>query len=177
MSIVGSIEVFSGKRFSVYVEEHRLPNGRVAKREVVKFPETVMVLPVIDREHVILLYQYRAPIRRWIYEIPAGVIEEGENPEEAANRELVEETGYRARKLVKVYPMYLAPGYSTEKIHAFIGYDLEEVGAKPEDYEVIRVVKKDLDDVVDMIKEGLICDAKSIALILYYISFMLESKF
>jgi len=172
VSVVNARNVFSGRRFSVYVEEHVLPNGRRTTREVVRFPETVVILPLLDSETIVLLKQYRAPIREWIYELPAGVVDKGEKPEETAARELIEETGYKPGRLERVYPMYLAPGYSTEKIHAFIASDLEEVGARPEEYEVIETYRVKLLDALDMIRDGRICDAKTIALIMYYYVFI-----
>lgn len=165
-------EVFKGRRFRVVTEDHLLPNGRRVYREYVVFPQTVMVLPVLDGKNIVLVHQYRAPIRKWIYEVPAGVVEPGEDIEEAAKRELLEETGYVAHKLVKVMHLYLAPGYSTEKIHAFVATDLEKKEAQPEVYEVIKVVEIPLEKVIEMIKNNEIEDSKSVALILYYYNFM-----
>ena len=161
--------VFKGRRIKLITEDHLLPNGRIAYREYIEFPQSVAVLPILSKDELILLYQYRAPLRKWIYEVPAGIIEEGEEPEEAARRELEEETGYIAKKLSKAFTAYLAPGYSNELMHAFIAEDLVESKAHPEPYEVIRVVKFSMKEVIKMIRSGKIDDMKTIALILYYL--------
>ncbi len=169
-------EIYRGRRVNLYVEEHILPNGNTTLREVVRFPRSVAILPILDNNNVVLLHQYRPAIRKWIYEVPAGILEEGEEPLEAAMRELEEETGYRAGRLEKAFTMYLAPGYSTEYMYTFIAYDLVEVGAKPEPYEVIKVIKVPLEKALEMIREGVIDDAKTIALILYYTTMVLETS-
>ncbi len=168
MSITHRIEIFRGRRVKLYVEEHLLPNGNKALREIIRFPNSVVILPLITFDKIVLLYQYRPAIRRWIYELPAGIIEEGEDPAETASRELIEETGYKAGILKQVFTMYLAPGYSTEYMYAFIAYDLKEVGAKPEPYEVIKRRIINIDNALAMIINHEIVDAKTIALILYY---------
>lgn len=168
MSIIHKLEIFRGKRIKLYVEEHLLPNGNKALREVVKFPNSVVILPLITLDKIVMLYQYRPAIRKWIYELPAGIIENDEDPLETASRELVEETGYKAGIIKKVFGMYLAPGYSSEYMYAFIAYDLKEVGAKPEPYEVIKREILSINEALKMIREGRIVDAKTIAVILYY---------
>ena len=168
MSITHKLEIFRGRRVKLYVEEHLLPNGNKALREVIRFPNSVVILPLITIDKIVLLYQYRPAIRKWIYELPAGIIEGNEDPAETASRELIEETGYKAGTLKQVFSMYLAPGYSTEYMYAFIAYDLKEVGAKPEPYEVIRREIIGVDEALEMIRNHEIIDAKTIALILYY---------
>jgi len=168
-----SIEyVYRGRRVNVKVVELQLPNGNIVEREVVEFRESVVILPILNDGRIILIKQYRVPIEKWIYELPAGVIEKGETPEECARRELIEEAGYKAKELTKLFEMYLAPGYSTEKMHAFLAKGLEYVGSTPESYEVIRVEPVELKRVIEMIRKGEIPDAKSIATILYYKMFM-----
>ncbi len=170
MSVLHQTEVFRGKRVKLYVEEHLLPNGNRAIREIVRFPNSVVILPLITSDKLVILNQYRPAIRKWIYELPAGIVEDGEDPLETASRELVEETGYEARVLKHVFSMYLAPGYSSEYMYAFIAYDLKEVGARPEPYEVIKREVISINEALDMIRNGRIVDAKTIALILYYIT-------
>lgn len=163
---------FKGRRFSVVVEDHQLPIGKTVRREYVVFPETVMVLPIKDNGRIVLVHQYRAPIRGWIYEVPAGVVEPGENLYEAAKRELLEETGYIPGRLEKVLSLYLAPGYSTERIHGFIATNLSKSKPQPEEYEVIRIIEVTLDEALEMIRTNKIMDSKSVSLILYYYNFI-----
>ncbi len=168
--------VFKGRRFKVVTEDHKLPTGRIVYREYVDFPETVMMLPLLDPDRILLVYQYRAPLRKWIYEVPAGVIEPGETPEEAARRELIEETGYKPNRLEKLFHLYLAPGYSTEKIYAFLASDLEKTEAKPEEYEVLKPLIITIDEALEMIRSNVIEDSKTVSLIMYYYEFLYKSR-
>ncbi|HIQ03220.1 MAG TPA: NUDIX hydrolase [Desulfurococcales archaeon] len=167
--------VYRGRRINVKLVELQIPGRGIVEREVVEFRESVVILPLLSDGRVILIRQYRVPVGGWIYELPAGVIESGETPEECARRELIEETGYRAGKLVKLFEMYLAPGYSTEKMHAFLAEKLEYVGMKPESYEAIEVTPIEFSKVLDMVKRGSIPDAKTIATILYYKTFIAKN--
>ncbi|MCX8199086.1 MAG: NUDIX hydrolase [Sulfolobales archaeon] len=160
---------YIGKRVYVSIERHRLPSGVIADREIVRFPQSVAVVPLLNDEEIVLIRQYRPAVRGWIYEVPAGIIEEGEDPAETAGRELVEETGYEAGIMMKVLELYLAPGYSTELIHIFLAYNLKYVGEKPELHEVIEVKQLKLSKVVDMIYSGELNDAKTVASILFLV--------
>ncbi len=142
----------------------------VMEREIVSFGKTVAVLPVKDGNKVVLIRQWRAPINDWIYEIPAGVIESGEDPEKAAQRELREETGYIADKLTKLFEGYVAPGYSTEYMYVFLAEKLRYVGASPEAGEIVKTVELPLEKVIEMIKSSEIRDLKTIAAISYYLA-------
>ncbi len=164
-------EVFRGRRFRVLSGEVSLPSGKTVRRDVVDFGESVVILPILG-DKIVLLRQYRVAVGDWLYELPAGVVEEGEDPSETANRELVEETGYEAGKLVKLFSMYLSPGYSNEFMHAYLATDLNYVGARPEYGEEIRVEVRELEEVLELIKRGGVKDAKTIATILFYIQFI-----
>ncbi len=161
-------EVFRGRRFRVLSGEVRLPSGKTVRRDVVDFGESVVILPLLG-DKIILLRQYRVAVGEWLYELPAGVVEEGEDPGETARRELVEETGYEAGKLVKLFSMYLSPGYSNEFMHAYLATDLNYVGARPEYGEEIRVEIYEVERVLELIRNGIIRDAKTIAVILFYL--------
>ncbi len=158
---------YIGKRVNVSIERHRLPNGVIADREIVRFPQSVAVVPLLNDEEIVLIKQYRPAVRGWIYEVPAGIIEGEEDPVEAAKRELVEETGYEAGAVMKILELYLAPGYSTEVIHVFLAHNLRYVGEKPELHEVIEVKRLKLSEVVDMIYSGELNDAKTVASVLF----------
>ncbi len=168
-------KLFSGLRFTVSRRRIKY-RDRVFDRDIVVFPNSIVILPVLKSDQLILIRQYRAPINDFIYEAPAGVVESGESINEAAKRELVEETGYEPGELIDVGEYFPVPGYSTEKMHMFIARDLEYVGMKPEPYEIIKPVVVRVDDAIDMIKRNAIRDLKTVFLILFYVHYMWKKQ-
>ena len=151
--------------FKSYMEV--LPNGRKVRVDRVEFPDSVAVLPLYTAgREVVLLRQYRPSIGRWILEAPAGTLKPGEPPEEAARRELEEEAGLKAARLVRVAAGYLAPGYSTEKMTLYIAPDPLEGEARPEEHEVLTTVKMKLEEAMGKAEKGEIEDVKTILLLL-----------
>ena len=142
--------------------------GRRIVRDVLLHPGAVVVLPLLDDDRIVMLRQFRPGPLEWVYELPAGTVEEGEDPVETARRELVEETGYEASELRLLFRMYPSPGVSTEVMYMFLARGLRYVGARPEESEILRTVVLRLDDALDMIARGEIVDGKTIALLLYY---------
>lgn len=167
--------VFEGRKFRVLSGEVTLPSGKKVIRDIVDFGKSVVILP-IKGDDVFIIRQYRPAVGDWIYELPAGTLEEGEDPLECAKRELVEEIGYEAGKLEPMFRMYLSPGYSNEYMYAYLATQLEYVGEKPEYGEEIRVVRMSFDEALEMVRDGLVEDAKSIATILYYAFFIRGGK-
>ena len=155
-----------GRRVKFTAELAQLPNGKSVIVDRVEFPHSVAVLPVIGGERVVLLKQYRPSLKKWIFETPAGVIDPGEEPEEAAKRELREEAGLIANELLKVGEGYVSPGYSTEYMYLFIAPDPSKGSQSLEDHEVIELTEFTLKDAVKMVREGRITDIKTIALLL-----------
>ena len=168
--MVGAKVLFKGIRFNV-IRKNIMIEDKVVERDIIDFPESVIILPLLDENTILLLRQYRPVLEDYIYEVPAGVVEENEDIREAALRELIEETGYTANQLIEIGTFYPTPGYSSEKMHFFIARNLEYVGARPEPYEVIERVTISLDKAVDMIRDNIINDLKTSFIILYYISF------
>lgn len=162
--------VFRGRRVSIKLAHLPLPSGKRVFREVVEHPGAVAILPLLGEEGILLLKQYRPAIGRWIYEIPAGTVEKGESPLTCARRELEEETGYRAGRMRKLFEMYLAPGYSTERLHSFLASQLHPTSPHHDWGEEIKVVKTTLPRALEMIRSNKIEDAKTIATILYFLS-------
>lgn len=156
--------VYKGKVISLRVD--RLDNGRV--REVVEHRGSVAILPFLDDSTIILERQYRYAIGRHLLEIPAGMVEVGERIEEAAARELLEETGYRAGRLEYMGKCYMTPGYCTEVIHFFIARDLIEDKTCREDDEDIELVTLDLDEALSKVTSNKIEDAKTAYALLLY---------
>jgi len=159
--VIRSELAFSGKLIKVRVDEVLLPGGRVAKREIVVHRGAVAVVG-IDGDMVLMERQYRHAAGKPMWEIPAGTLEEGEDPLECARRELLEETGYTAESMEEVMHFYVAVGYSTEVIHLFFATGLKKAKPSPEEDETIRAEMVPLDQVLKMVRSNEIEDAKTI---------------
>ncbi len=168
MRVVRRREVFRGRVFRLVTKDLRLPNGRSATFNVVEHPGAVAMLPIFDNGDLLLVRQFRPSIGREIYEIPAGTLEDGESPLETARREIVEETGRRARRWRRIGTFYTAPGFCTERIHVYAAEGLEPASAEGDPDEILRPVRVSMRRALKMIRRGDIRDAKSIAAILLY---------
>ncbi|ACP39485.1 NUDIX hydrolase [Saccharolobus islandicus] len=155
------MKIFSGKKFEVHIDKVKLPNGYERELEFVKHRGSVVIIPKINNE-IILIRQFRPVIDKWIYELPAGTIEDGEDPLNTANRELIEEIGYEAGKLKEIISFYASPGITTEYMRLYLAEDLRYVGAKPEPYEIIEPIRLSIEEAIKMIRERKIEDAKTI---------------
>ena len=161
--------IYRGRVVDLYKDNITLADGREAVREVIKHKEAICVLPV-EGDSIILVKQFRYPVNKELIEIPAGIIESGEEPEEAAERELKEETGYRAKSMKKVLSFYSSPGFTNEKLHLFIAEGLEPGKQQMDPDEEIDVIKVRGEDLYDKILNGEIEDSKTILAVLYYLS-------
>jgi ADP-ribose pyrophosphatase len=154
--------LFDGRVGSFGLDEVTLPSGRHVTLELLRHPGAAAVVPFLDDGRILLLHQYRYAAGGNIWEIPAGKLEAGEAPEVCAARELEEETGFRAGRLVRVGEILTSPGFTDERIHLFCAYDLTPGNTAHEPAEVIEVHKIPFDQAMDMITSGEIIDAKSI---------------
>jgi ADP-ribose pyrophosphatase len=143
-----------------------LGGGATVVREVVEHAGAVLLLAVDGGGNVFLVQQYRHPVGRRLYELPAGTIDEGEEPAACAERELREETGFRSRRLEALGGFFLSPGYSNEYIHLFLATDLEESPLEAAEEEDLRALRLPLSEALQMIDRREIQDAKSIAALL-----------
>ena len=160
-------EAYKGKIIDLKIIKGKF-QGKDIFKEIVVFPNTVTILPVIRKEKVVLIKQYRFPIEKEIWELPAGKLNKGENPEIAAKRELKEETGYIAEKLEKVSEFYMAPGYSTEYMTIFRATSLKQSEQALDNNEIINKVKVfSLGEALKMIENKGIIDAKTIIALMY----------
>ena len=159
--------VFKGKVVTLNVDEVILPDGKIAKREIVRHTGGAAVLAVKDDE-VLLVRQFRYAYGKEIYEIPAGKIDPGENPENAARRELEEETGYTA-VLHHALDIYPTPGYTDEIIHIYLAENLKYIGQRPDEGEFLSYEFIPLEKVLSSIERGEICDAKTVIAIYKYL--------
>lgn len=159
---ISSEMIYQGRILNLRVDTVKLPNGNESKREVVEYAGAVAVVALDDNNEVFLVRQYRYPVDQELLEIPAGKIEKGEDPMDCAKRELVEETGCRARKWQPLYSFFSTPGFTSEKLHLFLATELQYGEQKLDDDEFLRVHKIPLEKALDMVARGEICDAKSI---------------
>ena len=159
--------IYDGKVIKVYVDEVKTPNGNNAKREIVMHNGGVCILAIVDNK-IILEKQYRYAYDKVIYELPAGKLEKGEKPDVAGIRELEEETGYKASKLIDYGYMYPTCGYSNEIIYLYKAEGLVKTHTHLDQDEFIDIEYVDIDKVKKMIIDNEIVDAKSICLLSKY---------
>ncbi len=155
--------LFKGRVLSLVNQDVRLPNGRTTTFHVVEHPGAVAVVPIFDNGDVMLIRQVRPATGGWLLEIVAGTREPGEAPRVTAGRELAEEIGHRARRLVKLGAFYTAPGFCSEIIHLYAAVGLRPGSAEKDPDEVIRPVRLPYRRALAMAESGRIKDAKTIA--------------
>ena len=158
-------------RFHVESVERAAADGTRPRREIVRHPGAVAILPVVDDDHVCLIRNFRVSVGRTLVEIPAGTLEPGEDPQAAAQRELVEETGYRAERMDPLFALYLSPGITDERVHLFVATGLTLGSAAREPGEQIENLVTTWDQALRLIEEGDIQDAKTIVGILAHLRF------
>jgi ADP-ribose pyrophosphatase len=151
--------VFQGKVVGVSIERFVLPDGREARHEVLHLPAAVCVVPILEspgeRARVVLVDQFRNSVEGCIHEIPAGILEEGEEPARCAARELAEETGYRAGRITHLTTLFPIPGTSAHRMYFYLAEDLVEGPQKLEASEFLEVKRYDFDALVASLVSGL----------------------
>jgi ADP-ribose pyrophosphatase len=152
--------VHRGRSITVQVEDVALPNGRTVELDIVRHPGAAAVVPFEDARSVLLIRQYRHAAAGFIWEIPAGKLD-GDAPEVCARKELAEEAGRRAGRLVHLASIFTTPGFTDEVIHLYAAFDLTPVPQALEHDEVIEVVPTPLSRALEMIYAGELRDAKS----------------
>src|SRR5712692_4773882 len=170
--ILSSTEVYKGAVFGVRRDEVLEPGGVRAIREVITHPGSVVVLPVLPDGRILLIQQYRYATRQYLWELVAGRIDSGESVRQAAARELIEETGYRARRFRVFLDMFPTPGFLEERMHILLAEGLTQGEAQPEDDEKITSRAFSRRELEKMIQRGKLRDAKTIAGLLYYFRFL-----
>jgi len=164
--------VFDGRILNLRVDRVLFDDGIEATREVVEHRGASVIIPLLEDKRVLLVRQYRYAIGKELLEIPAGTCDEGESPEDCAKRELQEETGFTCDDLEKVLECYVAPGYSTEKIHFFLAKRLRRTQQDPDEDERISVEPVSIPDALAKIRNGEICDGKSICALFRTLDFI-----
>ncbi|MBQ7561067.1 MAG: NUDIX hydrolase [Synergistaceae bacterium] len=156
-------KLFDGKILNLRCDEVKTPSGRIASREVVEHKAAVGMLVVTNRKSVLLVKQYRYAVHEETLEICAGLIEEGEDPKQSAEREMQEELNVKAKSLYKIGDFYASPGFCTEIFTLFIAEDLEESSLPQDEDENVSVYEAAIKDIPAMIRDGKIRDSKTFA--------------
>jgi ADP-ribose pyrophosphatase len=170
--ILRSKTIYRGPVFGIRRDELEEPGGVRTSREMITHSGSVVVLPVLPDGRVLLIRQYRHAARAFLWELVAGRIDEGESPRKAAARELIEETGYRAKRFRIFLDFFPSPGFLDEKMFILLAEGLSEGIAQPEKDERIESKAYDRKELEQMIQKRIIRDGKTIAGLLYYFKFL-----
>jgi ADP-ribose pyrophosphatase len=162
-----SQELLRGNFLHAFRDRIRLPDGREASREYVRHPGAVVVVAELPDGRLVVERQWRYPLHRALIEFPAGKLDAGEDLLVCAQRELQEETGYRAREWAYAGPMHPVIAYSTEVIHIFFARDLEAGERKLDEGEFLDVFTASLDELLAWSRDGLLTDGKTLSCLLW----------
>jgi ADP-ribose pyrophosphatase len=166
---LSSEKIYSGKVISLQVDEVELPNGKIAKRELIKHPGAVAIIAITDENKIVMVEQYRKALEQTIIEIPAGKLERGEQPDVCAKRELEEETSYECESLELLNSFYTSPGFANEIVHVFLAKGLtkmEDAAGLDED-EFVNLMELTIGEALQAIEDKKIYDAKTIFAVQY----------
>jgi ADP-ribose pyrophosphatase len=151
------------KIFDVWEEEFDLPNGKVTKQSWINHNPTVAIVAINDKNELILIKQYRNAVKKNLLEIPAGSLDGAEEaPDVCAQRELAEETGFKAETIIKLFEGYLLPGYCNEYMYFFLAKNLIHAPLTPDEDEFIEIIPVSFSQAHILIKNGKIIDAKTV---------------
>ncbi len=170
--VLSSTIIYNGPVFGIRRDEVIEPSGVRATREVITHPGSVVVLPVLPDGRIVLIRQYRYAARQYLWELVAGRIDAGETPKVAAARELIEETGFRAKRFRVFLDVFPTPGFLEERMFILLAEGLTAGEAEPEEDEKIISRAYNRKQLEEMIRGGKLRDAKSIAGILYYFRYI-----
>ena len=162
-TILGKEQFYEGHAFNVEKVRMRLPDGRERNYDLVDHVDAVTILPIDDEGMVYFVRQFRVGAEKEMLELPAGVMDEGEDPLSTAHRELQEEIGRDASHLERIGGFYMAAGYTSEYMHVFFASNLSEHSLDQDEDEFLSLVKVDVRDAFGMIRSGEIEDGKTIS--------------
>jgi ADP-ribose diphosphatase len=164
------------KKFRVVRETVRAPSGKDKSREIVRHPGACVLVPMVDDGRVCLIRNFRVSVNTTLIELPAGTLEPNEPPHVTAERELSEETGYRAAKIELLHAFYLSPGILDEKMHLYLATGLSAGATAREEGEEIENLVVPWNQAIDMVFRGQIKDAKTIVGLLWVDHLRRESR-
>jgi ADP-ribose diphosphatase len=178
---LSSRRIYTGRVLNLDLDTVRFPNGSSGELEMIRHPGAAAVLPVLSADdaedpQLLLIRQYRYAADGPIWEVPAGRLEDGEDPEACARRELLEETGATAGRWARLTTVYTTPGFTDERIHFFVARDLivNQDATRREADEFMEVKALPVSQVLGMIRTGEVTDAKTIVAVLFFAGFQLE---
>ena len=160
--------IYQGKAIDFSVDTVILPNNKKAIREYAEHPDAVAILAFVEENKIVLVKQYRYPVRKVLYELPAGKLDKGESLRNCVQRELIEETGYKAKTIKHLVSFYPTPAFSTELLHVFLATGLKQIESSGDEDEFIEQVIVPFDKAVKWIGKGKIQDSKTIIGLLYF---------
>jgi 8-oxo-dGTP pyrophosphatase MutT (NUDIX family) len=166
---------YQGKIVNVRIDTILLEGGRQREREVVEHPGAVAIVPVLDDGRIVLVRQFRPAVGKTLLELPAGTVEQGEDIANTAERELAEETGYRAENIRELVRFFVSPGWCNEELIVYVAEGLSAGDQSTEDDEDIDVETVALSEVPELIRRGEIGDAKTMVGIGMYSGLKLEN--
>lgn len=159
---ISSTYQFNGRLLQVYTDDVELPDGSRSTRDWIRHPGASAIVPVFDDGTILLLKQFRYPVRKVFIEVPAGKLDPGESPEFTAKRELMEESGFSAGRMEKTGSFYPAIGYADEIIHAYVGWNLHEKAKNEDADEFLLNFRVPFFEALNMVHDGRISDGKTI---------------
>ncbi len=175
---LASRRIYTGRVLNLDIDSVRFPDGSVGELEMIRHSGASAVVPFVsdpfgDDPQVLLIRQYRYAAEQHLYEIPAGRLDQGETPDACAHRELLEETGCNAKQLVHMHTMFTTPGFTDEKIHLFMAWDLARGPTQHERDEFIEPSVLSLAEALAKIERGEIMDGKTALALLFVAGFRL----
>ncbi len=167
-AVLSRNELYRGKIVNLLVDTVKLPSGTTGIREVVQHPGGVTAVPVLQDSRILLIRQFRYPLQKYIFELPAGKLDSSQSPLDTMKRELEEETGFKAATWEHECSFYTSPGISDEVIHLFTARDLTQVAQRLEEGEHITPLACTLEECLDKMRRGEIEDGKTILGLLWF---------
>ena len=164
---ISSEIIYQGRLLDIRRDVVRLPNGNTSTREWIKHPGAVCIIPRLPDDRIALIRQYRYPVQQEMIELPAGKLEENENPKDCAMREMEEEIGYHAEKITFLTHIHPAIGFADEVMWLYLAEDLIKTALNQDEDEFLELMPTPLDQAVQMVWDGKITDTKTIIGILW----------